>query len=53
VATPGGNAGEKQMDDYNRTYDQSTSYSEKIDSIANRIAELETKMLEFAERVDG
>ena len=53
VAAPGGNAGEKQMDDYNRTYDQATSYSEKSDGIANRIAELEAKMLEFAERVDG
>jgi hypothetical protein len=53
VAAPGGNAGEKQMTDYNRTYDQATSYSEKIDGIANRIAELEAKMLEFAERVDG
>jgi uncharacterized coiled-coil DUF342 family protein len=41
------------MTDYNRTYDQASSYSEKIDGIANRIAELEAKMLEFAERVDG
>jgi hypothetical protein len=53
VATPGGNAGEKQMDDYDRTYDQSSSYSEKMSSIADKISALETKMLEFAERMDG
>jgi hypothetical protein len=40
------------MDDYNRTYDQATSYSEQMDTIAARMAELETKMLEFAEQVD-
>jgi len=53
VATPGGNVGEKQMDDYDRTYDQASSYSEKMSSIAEKISALETKMLEFAERMDG
>jgi hypothetical protein len=52
VAAPGGNAGQKQMDDYNRTYDQETSYSEKMSTIATRMAELEAKMMEFAEQVD-
>jgi len=46
VAAPGGNAGEKQMDDYNRTYDQSDSYSEMQD-IGSKIAALEEKLREF------
>jgi hypothetical protein len=46
VATPGGNAGQKQMDDYNRTYDQDDCYSEMAD-IGDQIAALEEKMREF------
>jgi hypothetical protein len=46
VNTPGGNAGQKQMDDYNRTYDQDDSYSEMSD-IGTQIAALEEKMREF------
>lgn len=46
VATPGGNAGEKQMDDYNRTYDQDDSYSE-MSSIGDQIAALEQAMREY------
>ena len=46
VATPGGNAGEKQMTDYNRTYDQSDCYSEMND-IGSQIAALEERMQEF------
>lgn len=52
VYAPGGNAGQKKMDDYNRTYDQETSYSEQMETIAARMAELEAKMLEFAEQVN-
>lgn len=46
VATPGGNAGEKQMTDYNRTYDQQDCYSEMND-IGSQIAALEERMREF------
>jgi hypothetical protein len=46
VAAPGGNAGQKQMDDYNRTYDQDDCYSEMSD-IGAQIAALEEKMREF------
>jgi len=46
VAAPGGNAGQKQMDDYNRTYDQDDCYSEMND-IGSQIAALEAKMLEY------
>jgi hypothetical protein len=46
VAAPGGNAGQKQMDDYNRTYDQDHSYSE-MTGIGDQIAALEAKMREF------
>ena len=46
VATPGGNAGQKQMDDYNRTYDQDHNYSE-ITSIAERIAALEEQIKSY------
>jgi hypothetical protein len=46
VAAPGGNAGQKQMDDYNRTYDQDDCYSE-ISDIGAQIAALEEKMREF------
>jgi predicted nucleic acid-binding Zn-ribbon protein len=46
VAAPGGNAGQKQMDDYKRTMDQSDSYSEMQD-IGSKIAALEEKLREF------
>jgi hypothetical protein len=46
VAAPGGNAGQKQMDDYNRTYDQNDNYSE-ITSIADRIAALEEQIKSY------
>jgi hypothetical protein len=46
VAAPGGNAGQQQMTDYNRTYDQHSSYSE-IQSIGDQIASLEERMREF------
>jgi hypothetical protein len=46
VAAPGGNAGQKQMDDYDRTYDQDDCYSEMSD-IGAQIAALEEKMREF------
>jgi hypothetical protein len=46
VAAPGGNAGQKQMTDYNRTYEQETSYSE-MEDIGAQIAALEEKMREF------
>ena len=46
TAAPGGNAGQKQMDDYNRTYDQDDCYSEMTD-IGAQIAALEEKMREF------
>ena len=43
VAAPGGNAGQKQMTDYNRTYEQETSYSE-MEEIGSQIAALEEMM---------
>jgi hypothetical protein len=46
VAAPGGNAGQKQMEDYNRTYEQETSYSE-MEDIGSQIAALEEAMREF------
>jgi hypothetical protein len=46
VAAPGGNAGQKQMTDYNRTYEQESSYSEMAE-IGSQIAALEEKMREF------
>ena len=46
VAAPGGNAGQKQMDDYNRTYDQGDCYSE-MEDIGAQIAALEDKMREY------
>ena len=41
--------GRKQMDDYNRTMNQEDSYSEHIQSVGSRIAELEAKLHEFRE----
>ena len=46
VAAPGGNAGQKQMTDYNRTHEQETSYSEMV-NIGDQITSLEDKMREF------
>jgi hypothetical protein len=46
VAAPGGNAGQKQITDYNRTYEQETSYSE-MEEIGSQIAALEEKMREI------
>jgi hypothetical protein len=46
VAAPGGNAGQKQMTDYNRTYEQETSYSE-MEDIGAQIAALEEAMRGF------
>ena len=46
VASPGGNAGQKQQVDYNRTYDQDHSYSE-ISEIGAQIAALEEMMKEY------
>jgi hypothetical protein len=46
VAAPGGNAGQKQMEDYNRTYEQESSYSE-MEDIGAQISALEDKMREF------
>lgn len=46
VAAPGGNAGQKQMEDYNRTYEQEDCYSE-MSEIGDQIAALEEKMREF------
>ena len=41
------NLGKKQMDDYDRTYDQESSYAEQIHDVSSRISELEEKMREF------
>jgi hypothetical protein len=46
VSAPGGNVGQKQMEDYNRTYEQETSYSE-MEDIGSQIAALEEAMREF------
>jgi hypothetical protein len=48
VAAPGGNAGQKQMEDYNRTYEQETSYSE-MEDLGAQIAALEAMMKEYME----
>jgi hypothetical protein len=47
VAAPGGNVGQKQMDDYNRTYDQDDFTEMK--SLGERISELENLLLQYAE----
>jgi len=41
--------GRAQMTAYNRTMDQNDSYAERLDEIGARIAEIETRMLEFSE----
>jgi hypothetical protein len=46
VAAPGGNAGQKQMEDYNRTYEQETSYSE-MEEIGSQIEALEEMLKEY------
>ena len=48
VAAPGGNAGQKQMEDYNRTYEQETSYSEMGD-LGAQIAALEEMLQQYME----
>ena len=48
VAAPGGNAGQKQMTDYNRTYEQESSYSE-MEEIGSQIAALEEMMKAYIE----
>lgn len=48
VAAPGGNAGQKQMTDYNRTYEQETSYSE-MEDLGAQIAALEEMLQEYME----
>jgi hypothetical protein len=47
------NLGRKQMGDYNRTMNQEDSYSESINTIGERIAELEAKLLEYREMLEG
>jgi hypothetical protein len=48
VAAPGGNVGQKQMTDYNRTYEQESSYSE-MEEIGSQIAALEEMMKAYME----
>jgi hypothetical protein len=48
VAAPGGNAGQKQMEDYNRTYEQESSYSE-MEEIGSQITALEEMMKAYME----
>ena len=49
VAAPGGNAGQKQMEDYNRTYEQESSYSE-MEEIGSQIEALEEMLKEYMEK---
>jgi predicted nucleic acid-binding Zn-ribbon protein len=49
VAAPGGNVGQKQMDDYDRTMDQD-DFSEMSD-LNERISHLETLMAEYMEKL--
>jgi hypothetical protein len=46
AAAPGGNAGQKQMEDYNRTYEQESSYSE-MEEIGSQIEALEEMLKEY------
>jgi hypothetical protein len=48
VAAPGGNVGQKQMTDYDRTMDQESSYSE-MEDIGSQIAALEEAMRAYLE----
>jgi len=49
VNAPGGNAGQKQITDYNRTYEQETSYSE-MEDLGAQIAALEEMLQEYLEQ---
>lgn len=49
VAAPGGNAGQKQMTDYGRTYEQESSYSE-MEDLGAQIAALEEMLQEYLEQ---
>ena len=49
VAAPGGNAGQKQMEDYNRTYEQESSYSE-MEDLGAQISALEEMLQEYLEQ---
>ena len=49
VAAPGGNVGQKQMTDYNRTYEQESSYSE-MEEIGSQIEALEEAMKAYMEQ---
>jgi len=49
VATPGGNVGQKQMTDYNRTMEQETSYSE-MSQIGDQIAALEEALKAYMDQ---
>lgn len=49
VAAPGGNAGQKQQVDYNRTYEQETSYSE-MEDLGAQIAALEEMLQDYMEQ---
>ena len=44
--------GRKQMDDYDRTFDQDDSYSEMI-QLGGKIAELEAKLHQYSESMKG
>jgi len=44
--------GRKQMDDYDRTYDQDDSYSEMVE-LGGKIAELESKLHQYSESMKG
>jgi hypothetical protein len=48
VTAPGGNTGQKQQVDYNRTYEQESSYSE-MEDIGSQIAALEEAMRAYLE----
>ncbi len=49
VAGPGGNVGQKQMTDYNRTYEQESSYSE-MKEIGSQIEALEEMLKSYLEQ---
>jgi hypothetical protein len=49
VAAPGGNAGQKQVEDYNRTYEQESSYSE-MEDLGAQIAALEEMLQDYLEQ---
>jgi hypothetical protein len=49
VAAPGGNVGQKQMTDYDRTMDQESSYSE-MEEIGSQIEALEEMMKAYMEQ---